>query len=386
MHGPIDDRLATGERREPFMGSERSVNAFGLAPLPRSLGAALRDVRDPKAAVRRSSVEDLVRHATGQGKEQAVQALVGALRSDVSADVRGAAALALADAHVAGCSEALVAAVKDSHLHVRQMAMIALGELGSPDDVEVMEVVERLLQDEAAALRFQALIASSRLFGPRAERALLRGLTDVDPEVRHVALRLLEELGAVDGGMVKAAPEVLTAARRALRDSDGRVRAAAAILIGRGGDTSSASALAEVVADTSGTVDPDDEQTAIALVGELGIREAIPGLERRAYGRFGIGGGRYAYDARISLALLGDARARAGILRGLNGWTRDSRTLSVVAAGKARLVEARAIIEEMRGRDGRADPGAVTEALAALDRASRSPANGPRRGIERRPA
>ena len=113
-------------------------------------------------------------------------------------------------------------------------------------------------------------------------------------------------------------------------------------------------------------MDPEDEQTAIVLVGELGVAGAIPGLERRAWGLFGLGRRRFAYEAQIALAQLGNARARATILRGLSGWTRDTRTLSVVAAGRARLTEARAAIQAMQRDEKRAEPNAVKEALELL--------------------
>jgi hypothetical protein len=64
---------------------------------------------------------------------------------------------------------------------------------------------------------------------------------------------------------------------------------------------------------------------------------------------------------------MGDARARAAILRALSAYSRDTRTLAVVAAGRANLFEALPIIAAMRADERRADPTAVEEALKALD-------------------
>jgi HEAT repeat protein len=74
----------------------------------------------------------------------------------------------------------------------------------------------------------------------------------------------------------------------------------------------------------------------------------------------------FAWQARVALARLGHDRARQGILKGLRAWTRDVRTLAVAAAGRARLTEARALIETMRGDPERADPEAVEVALGLL--------------------
>lgn len=339
---------------------------FGLAPLPRSLDAALRDVQDKKAAVRVSAVRDLARHAGEPGSAPARAALVHALEADVSAEVRGAAAIALADAGAASAADALVVALDDTHLHVRQMALIALGEVGAAASPSVVAGVEHALSDDAPALRFQALIACSRLGAPFADAALLRGTLDADAEVRHVSYRLLEERATTDDMAVRPSATVLRAAEHGLADLEPFVRLAAAVLLGRAGDRSCAKVIAEGVEGAAPRLDAEDEQAAIVLAGELGLREATRGLERRAWGRFGVGHGRFSYEARIALARMGDARATGSILGGLRAWSREARTLAVVAAGRAHLDEARATIEAMRGDARRAEPSAVTEALVAL--------------------
>jgi hypothetical protein len=70
------------------------------------------------------------------------------------------------------------------------------------------------------------------------------------------------------------------------------------------------------------------------------------------------------------LALLGHARARAEIVRDLRSWSRERRHCAVVAAGRARLAEARGELEAMAGRAGAADGEAVAEALARIGGAS----------------
>jgi hypothetical protein len=111
----------------------------------------------------------------------------------------------------------------------------------------------------------------------------------------------------------------------------------------------------------------EDEQAAVELAGALGLVEAEPLLERRAHSflnRDALG-----FHARVTLAKLGNERAIAAILRGLSAWSFNARTLSVVAAGRAGLVQARERIVELGERVDRA---AAEEALLLLDQAERA--------------
>lgn len=340
---------------------------FGYDPLPRTLEAALRDVRDPKSWVRLSAVRDLARHAEGPGAERVFDSLMTCLQSDASAEVRGAAALALADARAPGATSGLLAALHDEALHVRQMALLALGEIGDAEDARTLPAIERALRDDAAPLRFQALIARNRLSPESSEPALIAATRDADREVRHVALRLLEERATDANGTVNAGEETLEAARRALGDTHLGVRTAAAILLGRTGDRAADRVIAEACAHAGRDLDVEDEHAAIELAGELAIESARQGLERRAWGRlFGLRRTPTSHAARIALAQMGDPRARTSIRRGLFAWSRDERTLAVVAAGRAGLREVRQDLARLRGAPDRAEPEAVEEALALL--------------------
>lgn len=339
---------------------------FGPAPLPRSFEASLRDRESERLHVRLSAVRDLGRHAASDRSGQALAALRETLASDASAEVRGAAALSLADADARTASGALVQAMGDSSVHVRQMALLALGEVGDADNVDLLSAVQGALDDAAPALRFQALIACHNLNASCVESALFTATGDADAEVRHVAFRLLEERAGDADGLARPSEAVKEAARAGLADGILSVRLAAAILLARSGDHAGDSVIAAALAERGG-IEPDDEQAAIVLSGELSIEGARPGLERRAFG-FLVGRDRFRYEARIALAKLGDVRARNRISRELTAWSRDTRTLAVVAAGRAELVEARHMIEAMRGDPGRAEPEAVEEALVLLSR------------------
>ncbi len=336
---------------------------YAPSPLPRTLEAAIRDATNKKLEVRLSAVRDLGRLAGGDEREQALSALVQALEHDEAAAVRADAAVALADAQAHEHVDALIAALDDGHTRVRQMAMLALGEAAEPDNAKVRRIVEKALGDDSAEVRFQALIALHRMAGDDAAQAVLDKTRDDDPHIRHVALRLAEERHVEMGGEL---PEPLRLrARAALRDENARVRLAAAILLARAGDDAGRKVIAEAV-DSGKGVDPEDEQTAIQLAGELRIEAARGGLMRRAWSMVPSRRPRFKWQARIALAALGDARARQSILRGLGAWSRDARTLAVAAAGRAGLAEARPLIEAMSRDAGRADPDAVREALEQL--------------------
>jgi HEAT repeat protein len=339
---------------------------FGPGPLPRSFEASLRDRESERLHVRLSAIRDLGRHAASDRSGRALAALRETLANDASAEVRGAAALSLADAEARTAAEALIRALGDSNLHVRQMALLALGELGEADDPHLLAVVEAALDDAEPALRFQALIGCHNLNAPCAESALFAATRDVDAEIRHMAFRLLEERATDAEGAVRPSDAVNEAARAGLSDDALSVRLAAAILLGRSGDDAGNSVIAAALSDGRG-IDPEDEQAAIVLSGELSIVAARPGLERRAF-RFLFGRDRFSYEARIALARLGDVRAKNRISRDLAALSRDTRTLAVVAAGRAALVEAKETIEMMRGDPRRAEPEAVEEALVLLCR------------------
>jgi HEAT repeat protein len=333
--------------------------------LPRTLPAAIRDAAHKKLEVRVSAVRDLGRLAEHDGREQALQTLVSRLESDESPAVRAEAALALGDARARECLAALVSAARDENARVQQMALVALGEVATDEDQSARHVLEQSLEADVPELRFQALVALHNVAPACATPAVLRALEDEDAHIRYVALRIAEERW-VRGSKEPLPDKVLRAAHSALKDEVADVRLAAALLLARAGDRSGAEVLVRAVETGSGAAEPEDAQAAIELCGELGLHEATHGLERRAWGLFGAARDPFAWQARVALARLGHDRAKLGILKGLRAWTRDARTLAVAAAGRARLSEARALIEEMHGDPERADPDSVDEALGLL--------------------
>jgi len=330
---------------------------FRASPLRRTLAAALRDAGSAVPATRASAVADLAQHGDADRKE-VVAALERALSDDAS-EVRSAAAVALADLRAAEALPALLVAVEDDDGHVRQMAMSALGEIG---DRRASERLRRALDDARPEVRFQAIIAFSRVVAPEdAIVAIMAATRDADAHIRYIAIRCAEEWAL---GAGRPMPEaLLERAATLVEDDDPSVRVAAAIVLARSGDRRGEPIVLDVVCGRIVTPEAEDEAAAVELVGELGIEAALPHLERRA---FGFGEDKFAWQALVALARMGHARARAKIVRDLHSIFRDRRTLAVAAVGRARLGEAKHLVEAMRGDDRRADAEAVALTLEQL--------------------
>ena len=347
---------------------------FRAPPLPRTLEAAFRDLGAEKPADRAASLRDLVAYAGDDGgsapqppgvRDRVIRALQKALRDDAASSVRAVAATALADAAAREALPDLLLAVEDDDPLVRQMAIAALGELGDP---RATERLRRALADERAEVRFQAVMAFPRVSASAEAslEALLHATHDDDAFVCHIALRMTEEVRA--GGPLDARVEAR--ARALLDHASIEVRVASAVLLAPQKpqpDPRPARILVEVARGELRTRDREDEAAAVELCGELGLTAAQPGLERRAFGGLlGLRKDPLAWHARVALASLGHERACRDILRELGARDRDVCTLAVAAAGRARLAAAREPILALRGAEGRADPHAVDEALAAL--------------------
>jgi hypothetical protein len=248
------------------------------------------------------------------------------------------------------------------------MALLALGEVASAEDAEVQRILDEALSCAEPPLRFQALLACPRLLARGSEGVLRAATADTDGHVRALAWRLLEQMSAEDGEEVDL-DAVLAQAQGALVDESIEVRLAAAILLKRLGSPAGAEAIEDALNGRL-PLNPEDEQAAIEAAGQLGLHRACPGLKRRARGGWHAAYP-FAWHARVALARLGDEAAQKSILRGLQSWSRDTRTLAVAAAGQARLIRARAALEAMRGDPTRAEPDSVREALDLLAAASK---------------
>lgn len=318
--------------------------------------------------MRESAVRDLVRHAD-EARDDVVRALERALRDDDAPPVRSAAALGLADIGGNEALPALLVAMEDPDVHVRQMAITALGEIG---DSRATERLRRALGDQRSEVRFQAVIAFARVCQDRASviEALQSRMSDTDPLVCHIALRVAEEVGGGPGGAID--PALVDHVKELLDHDSPLVRVAAAIALGHAGDRLGAKVLVGVVRRSIKTADAEDEAAAIELAGVLGLKDAHAGLEKRAFGGI-FGRDRHAWHARVALARMGHERATREIIRELESWDRSKRTLAVAAVGRARIRAAEPTLRAMQGDASRADPHAIEDALALLADAEDAP-------------
>jgi hypothetical protein len=309
------------------------------SPLPRTLEASLRDLGSGRDTTRASAVRDLVRHAlrSPETRDRAIPLLERALAGDASAAVRAAAAVALADLGASPALPSLLVAVEDDDAYVRQMALTALGEIG---DARARPRIERALRDRRPEVRYQAIIAFARVAGsdPAAvAESLATALDDEDEEIQYIAMRLAEEHG-VAGELPRLAAGLVDEAEPALA-------VVAALYLARRGDPRGRAIVLDVVAERRGTPILEDEQACVELAGELAMQDAIPYLERRAWGTrralrhllsWGSGDrASCAWHARTSLAQMGHARATGEIRADLSAWRRETREAAAIAAARS---------------------------------------------------
>jgi hypothetical protein len=199
-------------------------------------------------------------------------------------------------------------------------------------------------------------------------------MQDADGAIRYIALRLAEEAsqGAFPGCPAVARTAIYERAAALMGDPRPDVALAAAILIAkqRGASADDAAIgqartlILEIVARHRKPEVPEDEQEAVELTGELGMKEAMPHLERRAWGLGRFVSETCAWHAKIALARMGHSRAVAEILRDLESTRQGTLSAAVVAAGRARLVSAKDRIVA-RSKDV-ADRQLIDDALAKL--------------------
>lgn len=337
-------------------------------PLPRTLEASVRDLDSAKPEVRASAIADLLRHATADEdvRARAIPLLQKRL-DDEQSKVRAAAAVGLADLSAKDAVPALLRAVDDDDAYVRQMVLNALGELG---DERALPRLRRALTDKRPEMRYQAIIAFARLAEDPDElgRALLAATNDDDDAVVHIALRIAEE--RLDAGK-PASPLLVTRAKALLDSASPHLALVAAIFLGKSGDGAGNALLLRVVRGDKikgQAPEKEDERAAVELVGELGLTEAELHLVKRAWGVMHFVRDTCAFHAKIALARMGHSRAIKEILADLESTRPDVLGGAVVAAGRARLVEARPRLDALPA--GAVDPELVTEALARIARAA----------------
>lgn len=335
---------------------------FQLPPLPRTLEAARRDLSSPKVHVRVDAARDLGHQGRADDSDARIDLLLTAL-ADTAPAVRRTAALALADLEARRAFPALLGLFADPDLRVRQMAVLAVGELARAGDDEAEGRLLGLTRAGDAAIRYQALAALAGLSGAEARPQILSALGDQDPEIRELSVRLAAEHLAATGSLDAEVERLL---RVAAEDSEPLVALAAEIEgLSLGLDLGRRHVL-ELLTRRQRPSDARDERRAIELCARWGMNEAIPALRKRAFGWFGLSLDPYRWPIRATLARLGDARAIKSITRGVDRGRWLRRTLAVEAAGAAGLRELGPRLLHLRGQAELVDQEVLEQALAAL--------------------
>ncbi len=347
---------------------------FALPPLPRTIAAALRDVESKRPDIRRSAVVDLVRHLDSSERQAVVAVLKHSLRSDGDPAIRAMTAIAIADNALTDLLPDLLQALKDSEPRVQQMALLALGELANASEPEVVEAIRPLLESGLPALRYQALVAWSRLAGSAGLTEIVVALDDDDPEVRWVAWTLLEE------GIDKQTPSSSeTATRRGKavdcdvvletlqpRGDDAclRIRLVAASVLLRLGDPAPMARLLERVERTSG-VSRGDLVAITQRFGRLKFEPARKWLARHA--RRGWFEGALGWPATVALAALGDPAGEQAVLQELDCVSARRRARALEAVLELGMVAALPQVRRLEELASGADAWHVRETLMALE-------------------
>lgn len=340
---------------------------FEVALLPRNLAACALDLKHKDPKIRIAVLKDLARTAQEEERPERVSLLVSALQ-DTEPQVRCQALLSLADYKATEARDPVLPLLADPEMKVRQMAVVCLGEIADPSDHEVLGRLASLLRAGHPSLRYQALLAHSHLLPKQAAADLLMAMKDADPEIRELALRLVDEV-LIAGEQVVSEP-LASEIKKACSDVVPQVRLMAQILAADLGFDTPFDLIVEVVSGSLRTREPRDEQWAIELAGKRRITSAVAGLERRAFGRFFPSFDPFRWVALGALARLGHERARARLIQSLRARSIVDRTLAVQTLGEVGEASAAELLRSLVGQPKRVDQEVLTAALARLEQTS----------------
>ena len=339
---------------------------FGPSALPRSLDAALRDVTSRKVQVRRSATRELGAFVASTARARVVRVLEELAEQDGDIEVRAQAVLAMADG---GAHEALGKLVRLAEVaapRVRQMALLALGELAKSEAIDAIDAALA-----ATRSRYQGLVTLRQLHGLQASVVLASRLTDSDDEVRWVAIRLLDELSVKDPNLPDTSNaidemirQISPTLRGASQDPSVRVATAAKLLLARWGDPQAIEGLVAKLSEKASRMDLLEQLAVIHLIAQWRVAGAKPTLQKRAWPRFWEGPTTFA--ARVALARLGDERARQSILDDLHSPSATKCARAIEPVGSLGLIAGRARLERLLESPQSHDVEAIRLALRQL--------------------
>jgi HEAT repeat protein len=384
----VDDLRVSSPRpcSPPFFTEVHSL--FGLPPLPRTIDAALRDVRSARAEIRRSALVDLARLADSPQRKEICSTLGLLLAGDPEPELRALAAVAIADAGLTELVAELLEALLDRSPRVQQMALLALGEVAKPTNKDVPERIRPLLESPLPGLRYQALVAWSSLLGGEALSGLTSALADADPEVRWVAWSLIERqvvrLMSGGGGVAGCACQgvalrtlsgqggsLLATLSRHADDPVMRIRIVSASVLFRLGDGGRLAQLLKELEAPHG-VPRELRRVLTERFGQLKYEPARTFLLRHA--RRGWFEGTLGWPALVALAALGDKEAVSGIIEELDAGSVRRRSRALEAIRNLRLVAALGKVRILEQASSSSLGWQIAETLQALATTKDSPA------------
>ena len=352
------------QARPTFAAALRDVNAKAqqarLAAAERLAQADEHELSDAVRALCAISAdrEAIVRAAGLRGLGE-----IAAREQDPDADVAIAQPSALADDEAV--LEALAQRMEDTSPIVREVATIALGQVGGP---RCHRMLERALRSEHPAVRFQALAGYVETSDGAEPRKVIALLSDADAEVRGQAARALATLISV---APDARPSVIAALKGALEDTSTRTRAEVALALARLGDASGSALFGGALKD------PTLRGETLEAIAALSLTSHADSIARIARNVFTSPFDRIAI-AR-TLVRLGDARGVELLRTALGGLRTAPRLLAVQAIGELGLAELAPAVAKLAERPRGVDATTLVGALAAL--ATKSPEA--RAGLER---
>jgi HEAT repeat protein len=234
---------AIGNRQSAIRTREGIAYALGYLGDQRAAAPLRALLADPAPMIRLAAADALSRL-----RDAKAVALIAALMKDPDETVRRGVRHALVQLGPAAIP-ALEAAVKDARRDVRLAAVTALGDIADPrGTVPLLIAAADNERDVSAA---SEKILRSRLAGKQAPTPLVEALKHADAAVRLEAIDLLSDL-AFPRGAAKAACDLSGAVEPllgVLRDSEPKMRARAAALLGRLGDPRAVAPLTAVLND-----------------------------------------------------------------------------------------------------------------------------------------
>jgi HEAT repeat protein len=345
---------------------------FGPSLLVRRLEAALRDIQSSKVHIRRAAARDLSQYVDSPARARTVDRLERLVVEDADIEVRAEGVLALADGGATESVGLLIGLARTGVPRIRQIALLAIGELAETGVEDAIEVALEAVESPLPGLRYQGLVTLKNLQQAEALGLIISKTADADSEVRWVAVRLIDEL-CLQGSSQGSAPTVFGAWDAAnirklqplLEDQDRRVVVAATLLLSRLRVATAIDKLATLLSKSSYKLEPQDEETAIEMIGQLRLSQAKPELERRAWRL--LWEGPTTWPARVALGQLGDRRARQSILQSLYSNSPLKCARAIEAAGKIGLEEGRARLQYLLANPSGYDVETIRTALERLD-------------------